>query len=293
MFAKEPAFHERDLMERYKVGLEVLELSDLLLVHLREICIDLEKALPQDADRLRGEHDKYYAQKIPELDKLRRGYNLKSAFESGYAGFSSHPEIKAEEEKLSEEVQMIQQHTEKESMEYKAIEPGIRLNEEMGCYDTREDQDRHDQRQEEAEPEGHGDVATFQSKADVTCRGYKGEEVNVEVQYAGQDDPKIFNNLGQAMEIAEKEEEKLVTEGPIKEFHEIDEQKAAFKETAKQKGDQTMSTYIMAMLFWTKQSMPATKQAFQDRKLDEAVVTAGAGGPRQKTKLPTGSTTWN
>ena len=82
----------------------------------------------------------------------------------------------------------------------------------MGCYDTREDQDRHDQHQEEAEPEGHGDVATFQRKADVTCRGYKGEEVNVEVQYAGQDDPKIFNNPEQDTKITEKEEEELATE---------------------------------------------------------------------------------
>ena len=107
MVVKEPAFHERDLKERYKVGLEVIELSDLLLVHLREICTDLEKALPQDADRLKVEHDKYYSQKIPELDKLRRGCSLKSAFEvynlSGYAGFNLHPEIEAEREKLSEE----------------------------------------------------------------------------------------------------------------------------------------------------------------------------------------------
>ena len=57
-------------------------------------------------------------------------------------------------------------------------------------------------------------IATFQSKADVTCRGYKGEEVN-------------------------------------------------------------LVATIMAMLFWLKQTMPATKQASQDRKLDEAVVTDG------------------
>ena len=65
VFATKPAFCERDLKERYKVGLEVIELSDLLLVHLREICTNLEKAMPQNADRLKGEHDKYYAQKIP------------------------------------------------------------------------------------------------------------------------------------------------------------------------------------------------------------------------------------
>ena len=34
-------------------------------------------------------------------------------------------------------------------------------------------------------------------------------------------------------------------------------------------GDQTMFAYIMAMLLWNKQTMPATRIAFQDRKLDE------------------------
>ena len=44
-------------------------MSDLLLVQLREVCTNLEKALPQDADRLKGEHKEFYAQKIPELDR--------------------------------------------------------------------------------------------------------------------------------------------------------------------------------------------------------------------------------
>ena len=92
-------------------------------------------------------------------------------------------------------------------MEYKAIEPGIRLNYEMGCYDTREEQGRRDQHQEAAEPESHGDTANLQSEADLTSqgkadsvmsRGYKGEEVNLEVQYTWQEDPaKLSNNLEQ------------------------------------------------------------------------------------------------
>ena len=91
--------------EQYKELKEgVEELSDLLFVRLREVCTNLEKALPQDVDRLRGEHDVFYNQKIPELEELRMYCNLKSAFESGYAVFVSHPEIKAEKEKLSEEV---------------------------------------------------------------------------------------------------------------------------------------------------------------------------------------------
>ena len=45
------------------------------------------------------------------------------------------------------------------------------------------------------------------------------------------------------------------------------------KETAEQKGDQTLFAYIMAMLFWIMQSMPATKQAFQDRRQLKMVVS--------------------
>ena len=59
-----------------KLTVEVEELSDLLLVHLR----DLVKALPQDADRLKGEYDTFYAQKKPVLEELRRYCNLKSAY---------------------------------------------------------------------------------------------------------------------------------------------------------------------------------------------------------------------
>ena len=153
---------------------------------------------------------------------------MKSAFGSGYAVFGSHPEIKAERVKFSEEVKMIrqkgvkvttqysnrvcvsynfaerfmeaeglgvepprrcgdcrgcqkcsfrgQQHTERETMEYKAIEQGIRLNKERGCF---------------------------------------------EVQYAWQDDPaKLSDNLGQVIKIAESEEKKLAKEGLTEEFNE-------------------------------------------------------------------------
>ena len=52
---------------------EVEELTDLLLVHLR----DLEKALPQqDADKLKGEHDKFLAQKTLRMETLRNYCNL-------------------------------------------------------------------------------------------------------------------------------------------------------------------------------------------------------------------------
>ena len=150
---------------------------------------------------------------------------MKSVFGSGYAVFGSHPEIKAERVKFSEEVKMIrqtgvrvtnqyanrvcvsfaekfmeaeglgvepprrcpdcrgcqkcsfrsQQHTERETMEYRAIEQGIKLNREKGYF---------------------------------------------EVQYAWQDDPaKLSNNLGQAVKIAENEEKKLAREGLTKEFN--------------------------------------------------------------------------
>ena len=50
------------------------------------------------------------------------------------------------------------------------------------------------------------------------------------------------------------------------------QQMADFKETAEQK---TVFTYNMDMQLWNKQTMPATRIAFQDRKLDEEVVTDG------------------
>ena len=37
-------------------------------------------------------------------------------------------------------------------------------------------------------------------------------------------------------------------------------------------GDQTMFAYIIAKLLWIKQTVPATRLAFKDRKLNEAVV---------------------
>ena len=91
--------------EQYEELMEGVEaVSELLFVQLKEVRTNLEKTLSWDTDRLQGELDEFYNQKIPELEELRRDCNLKSAFESGYAGFSSHPEIKAEKEKLSEDV---------------------------------------------------------------------------------------------------------------------------------------------------------------------------------------------
>ena len=63
--------------------MEVEELSELLFVHLREISTDLEKALPQEADKLKGEHEKFCAQKIPKLEELRRSCNLEPAYKTG------------------------------------------------------------------------------------------------------------------------------------------------------------------------------------------------------------------
>ena len=98
-------FKGKPLKEWYKVGVEVTELSDLLLVDLKVVCNDLEKALPQDADRLKREHDKYYVQKIPELVELRRICNLKSVCEvynlTGYAVLSPHPKTEADGMKFS------------------------------------------------------------------------------------------------------------------------------------------------------------------------------------------------
>ena len=37
-------------------------------------------------------------------------------------------------------------------------------------------------------------------------------------------------------------------------------------------GDQTVSAYHMAMLFWIKQAMPATRQAFKDKKLEKLTL---------------------
>ena len=82
-----------------KLTVEVEELSDLLLVHLR----DLVKALPQDADRLKGEYDTFYAQKIPVLEELRRYCNLEPTYESGIAVLSPHPDTEADGMKFSEE----------------------------------------------------------------------------------------------------------------------------------------------------------------------------------------------
>ena len=133
--------------------------------------------------------------------------------------------MEPEGEKFSEEVKLIQQYTEREIMEYKAIEPEIKLNGDDLM--TMDDTEKTVEEMEDVANESS--IATFQSKADVMCRGYKGEEVNlvatikpgleedvttqhntdvtsqgykgeevnVEVQYAGQDGrAELSNNLG-------------------------------------------------------------------------------------------------
>ena len=59
----------KEQYEKLTVG--VKELSDLLFVQLKEVCTNLEKALPLDVDRLKGEHDEFYNRMIKELEKLK------------------------------------------------------------------------------------------------------------------------------------------------------------------------------------------------------------------------------
>ena len=61
--------------EELKEG--VKELSDMLFVQLREVCTNLEKALPQDVDRLKVEHNELYNQTIPEVEKLKLDLRVK------------------------------------------------------------------------------------------------------------------------------------------------------------------------------------------------------------------------
>ena len=77
------------------------ELSDMLLVQLREIRANLEKTLSWDTDWLQKELDEFYTQKLPELEELKR--NLKTALESDHVGYDLHPKKEAEREKLSKE----------------------------------------------------------------------------------------------------------------------------------------------------------------------------------------------
>ena len=44
--------------------------------------------LPWDTDKLQGQLDIFYNKTIPELEELRRYFNLESAFETGYEGLS-------------------------------------------------------------------------------------------------------------------------------------------------------------------------------------------------------------
>ena len=64
--------------EQYEVLTEgVKELSDLLFIQLREVCSNLEKAMPQDVDRLREVHNEFYTQKIPDVEKLKLDLRIK------------------------------------------------------------------------------------------------------------------------------------------------------------------------------------------------------------------------
>ena len=68
----------KEQLEELKEGVE--KLSDLLLGQRKEVCTNLEKAPPQEADRLK-EIYVIYNQKLSELEMLRRSCNLKSSEE--------------------------------------------------------------------------------------------------------------------------------------------------------------------------------------------------------------------
>ena len=91
----------KEQYEELKVGVE--KLTDMLSVQLKEAYTTLGKALPQEVDRLKEKHDVFYNQKLPELNELRRSFNLEPAYESGNAVLSPHPETEAEGMKFSEE----------------------------------------------------------------------------------------------------------------------------------------------------------------------------------------------
>ena len=64
----------KEQYEELKVGVE--KLTDMLSIQLKEACTILEKALPQEMDGLKEEYDVFYNQKLPELNELRRSFNL-------------------------------------------------------------------------------------------------------------------------------------------------------------------------------------------------------------------------
>ena len=69
----------KEQYEALTVG--VVEMSGLLFVQLKEVCTNLEKALPHDADRLKEEHAEFYNRMIPNLEELRSYCDLESAYE--------------------------------------------------------------------------------------------------------------------------------------------------------------------------------------------------------------------
>ena len=79
---------------------------------------------------------------------------MKSAFGLGYAVFGSHPEIKAERVKFSEEVKMIRQ-------------TGVKVSTQHANQVSLS----HNFAEKFMEAEGYGDGAPFQSKADLTYQG--------------------------------------------------------------------------------------------------------------------------
>ena len=77
--------------EELKEG--VKELSDLLLGQLKVVCNDLEKALPEDVVRLKGEHDEYFNRLIPEFDKLKVDLMIKKPSDTSRPAQYRAPEI--------------------------------------------------------------------------------------------------------------------------------------------------------------------------------------------------------
>ena len=112
----------REQCKELKVGVE--KLSVMLSIQLKEACTTLEKALPQEADRLKEEHDVFFNQKLPELNRLRRSFNLKPTHESGYAVLSPHPKTEADGMKFSACVVPNTFLCRKMNSENAAIKPG-------------------------------------------------------------------------------------------------------------------------------------------------------------------------
>ena len=70
------------------------ELSDLLLGQLKVVCNDLEKALPEDVERLKVEHDEFFNRMIPELDKLKGDLMMKRPSDTSRPAPYRTPEIR-------------------------------------------------------------------------------------------------------------------------------------------------------------------------------------------------------